>query len=198
MDEASSLIDAAFRFERAVTRIGNGRLRPWNMTLSSYTALRIIADQPQLTLAQLARRCYARPQTMTRIVTQLENRGFVARGSHPESERALPLKVTDAGPAALAEMGADLGTGMANTRIPRPGARKGRVKGVRIGVWDPSTALGSGHGRGFLLSTTRPIRHSRIPPTSFQEFAMADVAFVVTTLAVFALVAFVAKGVTKL
>ncbi|WP_150112938.1 hypothetical protein [Streptomyces violaceusniger] len=69
---------------------------------------------------------------------------------------------------------------------------------MRIGVWDPSTTLGSSHGPGFLLPTTRPIRHSRIPPTSFQEFAMADVAFVVTTLAVFALVAFVAKGVTKL
>ncbi|WP_413810447.1 hypothetical protein [Streptomyces sp. OE57] len=36
------------------------------------------------------------------------------------------------------------------------------------------------------------------PPTSFQELAMADVAFVIATIAVFALVAFVAKGVTKL
>ncbi|MBI0294548.1 hypothetical protein JBE04_08635 [Streptomyces sp. PRKS01-29] len=36
------------------------------------------------------------------------------------------------------------------------------------------------------------------PPTSLQELAMADVAFVVATIAVFALVALVAKGVTKL
>lgn len=34
--------------------------------------------------------------------------------------------------------------------------------------------------------------------TSLQELTMADLAFVVTTIAVFALVALVAKGVTKL
>ncbi|MFI6490530.1 hypothetical protein [Streptomyces sp. NPDC050564] len=35
-------------------------------------------------------------------------------------------------------------------------------------------------------------------PNLIQELTMADVAFVVTTIAVFALVALVAKGVTKL
>ncbi|HZX37646.1 MAG TPA: hypothetical protein VFF37_04825 [Streptomyces sp.] len=35
-------------------------------------------------------------------------------------------------------------------------------------------------------------------PNLFQELTMADVAFVVTTIAVFALVAFIAKGVAKL
>jgi hypothetical protein len=34
--------------------------------------------------------------------------------------------------------------------------------------------------------------------TSLQEFTMADLAFVVTTIVCFALVALVAKGVTKL
>ncbi|MDT7846510.1 hypothetical protein [Streptomyces justiciae] len=34
--------------------------------------------------------------------------------------------------------------------------------------------------------------------TSFQELTMADLAFVVVTIACFALVAVVAKGVTKL
>jgi hypothetical protein len=38
----------------------------------------------------------------------------------------------------------------------------------------------------------------RFRRTSFQEFAMADVAFVVTVFAGFALVALLAKGVTKL
>lgn len=44
------------------------------------------------------------------------------------------------------------------------------------------------------MSATRPIRF----PTSPQELAMADLAFVGTTVAVFALVALVARGVTKL
>ncbi|MGW0364654.1 hypothetical protein [Streptomyces sp. NPDC002990] len=37
-----------------------------------------------------------------------------------------------------------------------------------------------------------------ITPLFIQELTMADLAFVVTTVAVFALVAFIARGVTKL
>ncbi|QJS98904.1 hypothetical protein G9272_07565 [Streptomyces asoensis] len=54
-----------------------------------------------------------------------------------------------------------------------------------------STTVVSGHGR-CSLDLSVPL------PTLSKEFAMADPAFVVTTIAVFALVALVAKGVTKL
>lgn len=58
-------------------------------------------------------------------------------------------------------------------------------------VWEVSTARGFGQ-RGCLLWV------SLFERTSLQELTMADLAFVVVTIACFALVAVVAKGVTKL
>lgn len=71
------------------------------------------------------------------------------------------------------------------------GTRMGPVKAAPRAVRDPSTAVGSGHERCFLYV-------SLSGRTSLQEFTVADLAFVLTTLACFALVALVAKGVTKL
>jgi hypothetical protein len=67
----------------------------------------------------------------------------------------------------------------------------GPVKGAGAAVRGSSTVAGSRRGSGFL-------GHVRFRRTSLQEFAMADLAFVVTALAAFALVALVARGVTKL
>lgn len=100
------LTDAVVRLERAVSNIGAMRLRPWQMTLSGYAALKILERQPNLSLAQLSRRCFVKPQTMTRIVSELERRGWVVRGPHAESERAISLTLTGEGRAQLTEMAA--------------------------------------------------------------------------------------------
>jgi hypothetical protein len=66
------------------------------------------------------------------------------------------------------------------TRQERAHGRKGPVNGSRFG------------------SETGFPPEVRTFPNLFQELTMADVAFVVTMIAVFALVAFIAKGVAKL
>ena len=103
-DELTYLLDGVFRLERAVTRIGSLRLTPWHLSLSAYAAMRVIETRPRLSLAQLSRRCFVRPQTMTRIVANLLERGFVERSANPESERAMSLTLTPEGIQVLREM----------------------------------------------------------------------------------------------
>jgi hypothetical protein len=69
--------------------------------------------------------------------------------------------------------------------------RKDPVKAGRVAVREASTDDRIRPRRRLPLT----VRSDR---TSLQELAMADLAFVVTVLAGFALVALVAKGVTKL
>ncbi|WP_228922476.1 hypothetical protein [Streptomyces sp. DH7] len=68
------------------------------------------------------------------------------------------------------------------------------VKGSLVFVWTPSRWLSAGVKSRFarIGQTADSIPHVN------QELAMADLAFVATTIAVFALVALIARGVTKL
>lgn len=70
------------------------------------------------------------------------------------------------------------------------------VKDAPVAVRGPSTKRAEA-ARGGLLrrSAYFPLNSE---PLRVLEFAMADLAFVVTTVAVFALVALIAKGVAKL
>ena len=100
--------DSVFRLERAIANIGAMRLKPWRLTLSGYAAMKILERQPNLSLAQLSRRCYVKPQTMIRIVAEMERREWIVRSANPDSERAISLALTEDGRAALSEMAAEV------------------------------------------------------------------------------------------
>ncbi|MFF2229772.1 MULTISPECIES: hypothetical protein [Streptomyces] len=79
--------------------------------------------------------------------------------------------------------------------MPQAGRpRQTGVKGFPVFVWTPSRWLIAGVKSRFarIGQTADSIPHVN------QELAMADLAFVATTIAVFALVALIARGVTKL
>ncbi|MEU0982144.1 hypothetical protein ABZ488_23230 [Streptomyces griseus] len=80
----------------------------------------------------------------------------------------------------------------ARPRADRP--RQIGVKAFPVFVWTPSRRLIAPTKPGF----ARIGRTADSLPHVNQEFAMADLAFVATTIAVFALVALIARGVTKL
>ena len=108
LDDYVYVVDAVFRLERAIAKIGSMRLRHWNMTLSGYAALRVLDRQPRLSLAQLSRRCFVKPQSMIRIVAELERRGHVLRGPNEDSERAISLTLTPEGIATLKDMAVEV------------------------------------------------------------------------------------------
>ncbi len=72
-------------------------LHELEMTAPQYAALSMLEDEPGLSNAALARRCFVTPQTMNAIVMQLEASGMVKRRQHPEHGRILQTMLTAAG-----------------------------------------------------------------------------------------------------
>lgn len=72
-------------------------LREVGMTTAQYAALSALETTPGLSGAELARRCFVKPQTMNAIVVNLESAGLVVRRPHPEHGRVLRAYLTGAG-----------------------------------------------------------------------------------------------------
>jgi DNA-binding MarR family transcriptional regulator len=83
-------------------------LRPHSVTTMQYTALTVLQHRGDLSSAQLARRCFVRPQTMHEMVVALEKLGFIER--HPSADRrhVLLARLTPVGQEKLAECRPDI------------------------------------------------------------------------------------------
>jgi DNA-binding MarR family transcriptional regulator len=72
-------------------------LRGIGLTTPQYAAISVLGDEPDLSGAELARRCFVTPQTMNAIVVNLESAGLVLRRPHSEHGRVLQAYLTAAG-----------------------------------------------------------------------------------------------------
>jgi DNA-binding MarR family transcriptional regulator len=85
------------RLERAVRRALAERLRPTGLTVPQYTTLSVLRSRSGLSNAQLARRSYITPQTMSEVIVALEEKGLVERTPDPSHKRILRITVTRKG-----------------------------------------------------------------------------------------------------
>ncbi|MEV1244650.1 MarR family winged helix-turn-helix transcriptional regulator [Nonomuraea sp. NPDC050022] len=78
-------------------------VRPAGLTVPQYATLYVLAANPGISAAALARACLVTPQAMTVVLKNLEARGMVERTPHPWHGNVLETRLTDAGRIALEE-----------------------------------------------------------------------------------------------
>jgi DNA-binding MarR family transcriptional regulator len=91
------------RIEHALRMQMDAALREIELTTPQYAALAILKEQPGLSGAALARRCFVTAQTMNAIVNNLEEAGLLVRQPHPEHGRVLQAYITPKGEKLLQE-----------------------------------------------------------------------------------------------
>ncbi len=72
-------------------------LRKMALTAPQYATLAALSEEPGLSGAALARRCFVTPQTMTGIIANLVGAGLIAREPDPEHGRILKARLTARG-----------------------------------------------------------------------------------------------------
>jgi DNA-binding MarR family transcriptional regulator len=91
------------RLERAVRAAIAARVAPYGLTTLQYTTLSVLQRHGELlSNAQLARRAYMTPQSMSEVIDALERKGLIERNPHPSHRRKLPAVLTGEGRRVLA------------------------------------------------------------------------------------------------
>ena len=90
------------RAEHALRLEMDAALRGVGLTTPQYAALSVLEGEAGLSGAALARRCFVTPQTMNKILMNLEGAGMVERRPHPEHGRVLSAYLTEKGAELVA------------------------------------------------------------------------------------------------
>lgn len=90
------------RVEQELIALKQAALKPAGLTVPQYTVLVVLAQNPGASAAALARLCLVTPQTIATVLSNLENKGLVARTPHPYHRNATETRLTEAGEGTLA------------------------------------------------------------------------------------------------
>lgn len=90
------------RAQHALRLEMDAALRDLGLTTPQYAALSVLDDEPGLSGAALARRCFVTSQTMNQILVKLEGAKFIERRPHPEHGRILSTYLTGKGAKRVA------------------------------------------------------------------------------------------------
>ena len=91
------LRQASYVFRRAM----DNELRPHGLTGAQYAALSVLAREPGMSGAALARACNTTPQAMNGVLGTLERDGLVKRQAHPTHGRIIQVTLTRKGERRL-------------------------------------------------------------------------------------------------
>jgi len=89
--------------QQALRAAMDAALRDLGITTPQYAVLTFLGQSPGLSSAQLARRAFVTPQTMNRIVANLEADDLIERQPHPELGRVLEARLSRRGRRLLGE-----------------------------------------------------------------------------------------------
>jgi DNA-binding MarR family transcriptional regulator len=90
------------RVQQSLRRQCDAALRPTGLSMAQYAALRALADHPDASASELARRCFVTRQSLHDLLTALRASGLVRTATSPGRGRANALALSPAGRKRLA------------------------------------------------------------------------------------------------
>lgn len=96
------------RAERAAARFIDAKLRGTGLTKSQFGVIQALAHMHKASSAELARTVFVSPQAMVRLITGLEEKGYIERTQSEVSARIIDAHLTPAGRAAYRRATASL------------------------------------------------------------------------------------------
>ncbi len=90
----------------ALSRTGEGLLKPYNLSATQYNVLRILrgAGENGLACREIGCRLISRDPDITRLLDRMESRGLIARAREAQDRRVVKTRITVEGLRILAEL----------------------------------------------------------------------------------------------